>query len=104
VAAARRRRPPGATTALGYGYAHKVLSRRLRAAMPDGTPCARCGRPMYRWQKIHLDHVPGDKSRYLGLSHAKCNVSGGARYGNALRRGVTRAASAPETWPSARRW
>jgi hypothetical protein len=98
VAAARKKRPPGATTAAGYGYAHKVLSRRLRASMANGTPCARCGRPMYKWQKIHLDHVPGDKTRYLGLAHAHCNTSSGARYGNARR------APATKPWFSARNW
>jgi hypothetical protein len=53
---------------------------------------------MYRGQKIHLDHVPGDKSRYLGLAHATCNASSGARYGNARRAPVTK------PWLSARNW
>jgi hypothetical protein len=58
--------------------------------MREGELCCRCGRAMFRGQKIHLDHVPGDKTRYLGLAHASCNESAGASWGNKRRRPAPR--------------
>jgi hypothetical protein len=73
--AEQQKRPK--TAARGYGNRHKVASQAARAALVDGTPCARCGEPMYRSQRIALDHADDDRSTYLGLSHARCNDRAG---------------------------
>ena len=74
-----------------YGWAHRKRTAQLKAAMHDGDPCARCGRPMRRDQ-LHLidgDHV--GTPRALGgdlpdaLSHRSCNRSHGATLGNRMR-------------------
>jgi endogenous inhibitor of DNA gyrase (YacG/DUF329 family) len=58
--------------ARGYGYEHKKLRKYLIANFVEGTPCARCDRPMYSTDPMDLDHSD-DRARYLGLSHATCN-------------------------------
>ncbi len=90
---------PGSTTARGYGHAHQLAARRLKAAMRDGDPCCRCDGPMWRWQLqvgrhdlrgIDADHHA--QPRALGgvlpdaLSHRRCNRAHGARLGNQRRR------------------
>lgn len=65
------------TTARGYGYAHKQARHAALARLRDGDPCARCHQPMYRSQDLELDHDDTDRTRYLGLSHARCNRAAG---------------------------
>lgn len=85
-----------------YGHAHRKACTALKAAMRDGDPCARCGRPMHRSElpHIHGDHV--GIPRVLGgglpdgLSHSRCNLSHGARLGNRLR-GARRRAGGVES-------
>lgn len=56
-----------------YGQSHQVMRRTLIDLMIDGeTKCARCRKPMWRSQRLHLDHND-DRTGYLGLSHAYCN-------------------------------
>lgn len=100
----------GSTRDRGYGYAHQKRAAELKAAMRDGDPCARCGRPMYRANlgQIHGDHK--GTPRALGgdlpdaLSHARCNTSHGARLGNKLRglrrrqAGISTGRRQPPTW------
>jgi len=81
------------TTRKGLGSHHKQARKQALAAMPEGQPCARCGRPMYRTQLLELDHFPG--RMYGGpqetrLSHMRCNRRAGARAGNRKRRGRMR--------------
>lgn len=78
------------TTSEGYGWDHQQQRRKLIAALQDGDPCARCRGPMYRAEAhtLHADHVHTSKA--LGqladaLSHGSCNMSEGARTGNAMR-------------------
>ncbi|HEY1323471.1 MAG TPA: hypothetical protein VGF32_24645 [Streptosporangiaceae bacterium] len=101
----RRRvwRPPGSTKARGYDADHKKRRAAALAAMPEGAPCSRCDRPMYSWQPLHLDHDDYDRSSYLGLSHASCNVAASNR---SPRRRLSRAAAAPASTPlrTSRRW
>jgi hypothetical protein len=59
----------------GYGAAHVRARRKALAAFMEGDPCARCGRPMSAEDELHLDHDDRDRSKYLGLSHAFCNLS-----------------------------
>jgi hypothetical protein len=88
---------PGGTVASGYGQAHRAERARQLAALVDGvTPCARCFKPMWRMQQLHLDHDDRDRSRWLGLAHARCNTSAGARIGHA-RRGHRRRAPVRRT-------
>ncbi len=77
------------TTQRGLGAAHQQRSKRMRKTMADGTPCAICGRPMYRWQILELDHtVPralGGTNGPTALAHRYCNRRKGAILGNKLR-------------------
>ena len=86
----------GTTKQRGLSGHHQSHGKQLKANLRDGTPCWRCGFPMYRWQKLDRDHVT---PRALGgtdgpavLAHARCNRSAGARLGNAMR-GQAKAAS-----------
>lgn len=59
-----------------YGAAHQRLRRQWAVRVERGdVNCARCGgliRPGSAW---HLDHDDRDPTRYLGPSHARCNLS-----------------------------
>jgi 5-methylcytosine-specific restriction endonuclease McrA len=86
---AYRRRPRGTTTERGLGWDHVKDKRRLMAAHRDGDPCWRCGRPMYKWQRLERDHVT---PRALGgmdgpavLAHAYCNRSAGGKLASRRR-------------------
>jgi hypothetical protein len=71
----------GRTTALGYGWDHqkrRQVVKQLLASQP--LPCTRCPDLVYGWQKWHLDHAE-DRSGYLGVAHAACNLRAGARKG-----------------------
>jgi hypothetical protein len=69
-------RPHTRTTAQrGYGQQHRKLSEQMRRTMQPGTPCSRCGQPMYPEQSLHLDHDDHDRTQYRGLSHAHCNIA-----------------------------
>jgi 5-methylcytosine-specific restriction endonuclease McrA len=91
----------GTTTQRGLGAAHQADKRTLKAALQDGTPCWRCGQPMYRWQKLDRDHiidrVNGGTDGPAVLAHEHCNRSAGARMGNRRRGAAIR-------WAQARRW
>jgi hypothetical protein len=74
--------------------AHKRTRKAALAvlARSPGQPCARCGQPMYAWQKLDLDHTD-DRRGYLGLSHASCN----RRAGQAITASILRARGAALT-------
>ena len=89
----------GNTTAVGLGYTHQRDRKQAITAMPDGTPCPLCGKPMRKtpaanWdgRPLHYDHVipraiaRGTKGP-MRLTHATCNITAGTRLGNQLRRG-----------------
>jgi hypothetical protein len=63
------------TAARGYGAQHqqkrRVWARRIAAGEP--VSCARCGWPILKGMLWDLGHVDGDKSRYNGPEHQKCN-------------------------------
>lgn len=101
---AYRKRQRGTTTQRGLGSKHQADGKRQRASLIDGAPCWRCGLPMYRWQKLDLDHVT---PRALGgaggpavLAHASCNRSAGATLGNRMR-GMAKQANRPPSRPAA---
>ena len=77
-------KPTKSSAKRGYGTAHK----KLRAALLPkayGTPCTRCGEIMLPTQLLHLDHADWDRTKYIGFSHADCNLSAAARKAKAVR-------------------
>ena len=89
-----RYKPRGAS----HGPSH-AKARRLWAARHDPShPCCRCGQalgPMGPW--LHLDHHDLDKTRYLGFSHAACNLRAAGVLGNS-RQKQARSPRAPRAW------
>jgi hypothetical protein len=69
-----RKRPPGNTTASGYGKPHQQLRARWAKRVATGTVrCWRCGHliaPGTRWD---LGHDDEDRRVYRGPEHAGCN-------------------------------
>lgn len=85
----------------GYGAAHQAQRRAALAAMVDGDPCARCFEPMYRSQRLELDHND-DRTAYLGLSHRRCNQLAAAKKGGRVTSLRKRARTQP--LPTSRAW
>lgn len=73
----------GKTTESGYGWQHQQIRRALLAMLEPGTPCCRCGLPMYTTQSLDLDHND-DRTGYNGFAHSRCNRSAGGRKGRGL--------------------
>ena len=73
----------------GYGYAFQKLRKAL---LPQayGTPCVRCGEPMLKGQKLHLDHDDWDRSILRGFSHADCNIRAAAKKARAIQTAAKR--------------
>lgn len=98
---AKRTRPRLSAAERGLGTPHRTDRKRKMAALIDGTRCPRCGRPMYRWQHLDLDHVTprmlGGAGGQTVLTHRHCNRSAGATLGNRMRGNV-------RAWPAAREW
>jgi hypothetical protein len=85
----------GKTSARGYGWRHQKLREQWKRVVAAGSAvCARCGLPMVPGEPWDLGHVDGDKTRYKGVEHRKCNR--GARPG----RGGGAAEQAPAPWLS----
>lgn len=81
-----RRTFRASTSQRGYGHEHRERRVRALAELVPGSPCPRCGGPMWPdSQPLDLDHAD-DRRDYIGLSHMTCNRSAGATYGNWLRR------------------
>lgn len=73
------------TTSRGYGVAHKKERERWRPIVQAGEAlCARCDEPIDPEEDWHLDHTQ-DRTGYIGVSHADCNIKAGARLGGKLR-------------------
>ena len=108
----------GKTTLGGYGNEHQKLRKRWAPSVDRGeVVCARCntliaakGEPCRRCLakgktyrqallcRFDLDHVDGDKSRYLGPSHACCNR--GAPSKRRARQRIGRRRLLPDWWPT----
>lgn len=67
----------------GYDRAHE-LTRAALLPKAYGTRCPHCDQYMYPHHDLHLDHTE-DRTGYVGIVHAHCNTSDGARRGNAAR-------------------
>ena len=61
-----------------YRYAHEQ-KRKQMLPLAIGRACVLCGGVMLEWMQLDLDHTTNS------ITHAKCNRSAGAKYGNALR-------------------
>jgi hypothetical protein len=85
----------------GYGPAHQAQRRAAIKALIDGDPCARCDGPMYRDQRLELDHND-DRTAYLGLSHRRCNQLAAAKKGGMVTSMRKRARIEP--LPTSRNW
>lgn len=67
----RQRRP---SAERGYGARHQQLRKQWKPHVEAGeVACARCGRIIAPGTPWDLGHVDGDKSRYSGPEHARCN-------------------------------
>jgi 5-methylcytosine-specific restriction endonuclease McrA len=88
----------GNSQTVGLGWTYRKNRAAAISAMPDGTPCPGCGRPMHRdpirnWdgKPLHYDHIiPRALGGHDGpkrLTCATCNIRAGVRLGNQLRRG-----------------
>src|SRR6202451_4156572 len=64
------------TAARGYGAAHQRLRRQWAwRVAAGGVCCARCGELIWPGEPWHLGHVDGDRSRYQGPEHERCNCA-----------------------------
>ncbi len=67
----------GTRTERGYGSEHQSTRARLLAAHVEGSPCRRCGLPMWRSQGLNAAHtIPlrlNPNARADHLEHAACN-------------------------------
>jgi hypothetical protein len=73
--------------------AHRAARARWRSLVERGAACcARCGQRIVPGSAWHLDHAD-DRSGYLGVSHASCNLAAGAAKTNRERAAALRAAT-----------
>jgi len=71
----------------GYGAHHRRLRERYRLLIDGGAVvilCARCRRRILPGEAFDLGHVDGDKSRYAGPEHRRCNRLAGGKQGAAV--------------------
>jgi len=62
------------TAARGYGSRHQKLRDQWAPKVAAGVVnCARCGEPIPPDAKWDLGHVDGDRTRYQGPEHRRCN-------------------------------
>lgn len=76
----------GRTSSRGYGTQHQALRAALAPIVATGqVACARCGELIPGWAPWDLGHVDGDRSRYSGPEHRRCNrATAGRRRGPRL--------------------
>lgn len=73
-------RGPGKTTARGYGAAHQKLRARWAPIVAAGLAyCARCRQRIAPDAPWDLGHVDGDRTRYSGPEHRRCNRATASR-------------------------
>lgn len=88
-------RSPGETARRGYGGRHQRLREGFeRLVLAGDVRCARCRELIRPDEPWHLGHVDGDRSRYQGPEHARCNLQGAGVLG--AERRWTRSLVEPE--------
>jgi hypothetical protein len=76
----QRKSPRPSTTARGYGTPHQALRRRFAELVKGGrVTCARCGGPIHPEEAWDLGHVDGDRTRWAGPEHRRCNRATSSR-------------------------
>jgi hypothetical protein len=76
------------TTMRGYGNRHQQIRAGFARLVAGGNvECARCDKPIDPREAWDLGHLDGDRSRYSGPEHLRCNRATAAR----RRRVVSRA-------------
>jgi hypothetical protein len=69
------------TTARGYGWTHQLARKRWARLVNAGlVDCARCGYMIDPSEPWDLGHVDGDRSRYAGPEHRRCNRATASRW------------------------
>lgn len=82
---ARQRRSSRANRDVDRGP-HKTLRKQLMAqleAKPGSMCCPHCGRQLFAWMALDLDHTP-DRRGYRGLACRSCNRRDGQRVTTAI--------------------
>src|SRR5437763_36219 len=60
--------------ARGYGRPHRLIRAELaHVVAAGGVRCARCGELIDPAEPWDLGHVDGDRGRYAGAEHRRCN-------------------------------
>jgi hypothetical protein len=58
------------------GSTHRIYRRNLVPLVASGAAvCAECGAPIDPSEPWDLAHVRGDRSRYAGPAHVRCNCN-----------------------------
>jgi hypothetical protein len=69
----------------GYGAAHQAKRRSLAGFVAAGLArCARCRKPIRPGEAWDLGHVDGDRSRWSGPEHRRCNRATALRVGGVV--------------------
>ena len=98
----RRRKPRGATTRDGWGHAHQRRRASLAPSANAGkATCCRCHQPIHAGEDWHLDRSE-DRTSYIGVSHASCNLAAGADKVRGQRHATKSRGDYPLRW--SRRW
>src|SRR6516164_2019764 len=64
----------------GYGRPHRAVRERLEPLVLAGrVRCARCGEPIVPGEPWDLGHEDGDRTRYSGPEHRRCNRATSSR-------------------------
>jgi hypothetical protein len=75
------------TTERGYGAVHQRKRRYLAGFVLTGlTVCSRCGERIRPGEPWDLGHVDGDRLRYAGPEHRRCNRATALRVGGRVSR------------------
>lgn len=91
----RTSKPRLTTTQRGLGWDYQQQRKAAYARLRNGEPCWRCGRPMFKWQRLEYDHVIprafGGGNGEKRFAHQSCNRRAGQQITAAILRARHRA-------------